>query len=154
MTSTLYFSNETPFNDNNKFTLETFVKTNSSFKISYTNINKKVTSIRFDPDEGEFRKFNNIEIYINGEKVQYKLINGEYKDNTIYFFTTDPMILIDYNGIVDNVLITGNTDLISKDEFNNIIRTLKNELNEKNSKKISIFKRKRKDDEKDINVRW
>lgn len=154
MTSTLYFSNATPFNDNNKFTLETFVKTNKSFKISYTDINKKVTSIRFDPDEGEFRKFDNIEIYINGEKVQYKLINGEYKDNTIYFFTTDPMILIDYNGIVDNVLITGNTELISKDEFNNIIRTLKNELNEINSKKISIFKRRRKDDEKSINARW
>ena len=42
-----------------------------NFKIVYSDINRKVTSIRFDPDEGEFRKFSDLKVHINQKQVKY-----------------------------------------------------------------------------------
>ena len=145
MTSTIYFANSTAYNENDKITLEAFVKMDGNFKIVYSDINRKVTSIRFDPDEGEFRKFSDLKVHINQKQVKYSFLNGEYRENKLYFFTTDPMIIIDYNGVVNNIKITGNTEKISKSELNLLIESL-NEMivsGKHNRKKRNIFRKKR-----------
>lgn len=96
MSSTLYFDIGNGFNENDSFKKEVFINAMGYCRVLYDFENDQFNgSLRFDPDEGVFRDFSEVCIFVNEQEIKYKT-NAHHEDvNWLYFYTTDPTFIFD-----------------------------------------------------------
>lgn len=111
MNISIFLDTGNGYNEEEKITKIFFMRENS-FEINFDNIEKDVVRFRFDPDEGVVRRFKDIEIYVNGEKVRYKKNSYVKKDGWDYFITIDPNFYIPFKGKIESIKISGKTEII------------------------------------------
>lgn len=93
--STIYWHYDEGFSESIKKSQTSFIAADGSFFLSYDFSDQAVKSgvkdIRFDPDEGRFRKIRIEEVKINGKNVGFEAVNGIPIDPYDYFITLDPI---------------------------------------------------------------
>lgn len=139
--SSLYFKNkDMDYSEKNKLSNSFLLKNDGSFEILFSNINKYVDGLRFDPTENDYRSYIDICIYVNGNLVDFTSNCSKIEGDEIFFFHKDPYFCIDYVGKVNTVFITGKTSLIS---FDDVIEYTKDNV-EKNILEKNLFYRIKK----------
>ena len=117
-TSSVYFvSDGEIYSENRKLSTQTLIKQSGDFEILFSNLNENVTCIRIDPDEGAYRWYSDIHIFINGNEVDFSSNNTFIDDNKVFFLHKDPIFYIYFNGEVNDIYIVGKTKKISIDDI-------------------------------------
>ena len=140
--SSIYFSFGDDYNEKNKMLKTYLVKSNGNFDVLFKDINLKVAKIRFDPDEGKFQKYSDINIFVNGKKISFKTNGEKISESEYEFYNFDPYFELQYSGLIESIYITGKCELLNSDyAFSKLrekitIETRKQTIDYINSKKI------------------
>lgn len=107
---------------------------------------QKIQSLRFDFDEGRFRKCKIVEAqWENGEKVNLIPVNGIVKAEYVYFYTADPQYEVKLEG--KDFYVNLRVESIGENEIESYIQNLKYEaeenLNREKKEKERIIREKR-----------
>ena len=146
--SSIYFSADKNYIEENKISKKYLVKNNNHFDILYDNLNLKDANLRFDPDEGKFQKYSDVVIYVNGNKVNYNTNGKIINNDEIEFYNLDPQFEFYYKGVINNIYITGKCQVLNNSyalaAFQNDIKNQieKKLINNMKSKRLT-FKIKR-----------
>ena len=141
-TSSIFYSFDGTYSEENKMTKQVLIQTDGSFNVLFNNLNLDVKKVRFDPDELNCRIYKNIKIFINGKEVEFSNNASVEKENTFAFYHSDPIFEMDYSGNLDEIYITGETEIIETnyliDEITRIAeeKTKMDITNEINQRKI------------------
>ena len=140
--SSLYFSLGEGYTEDNKLVKKFIIKNDQTFDVLFNNIDLNVDGIRFDPVEGQFKKYSNIKIYVNGKEMKFDSNSEKIGENNYWFYTRDPWFEIDYKGKIESFYVSGvcqDMDIDSVIEhISNIVEknTIKKTIDEINSKKL------------------
>ena len=83
--SSLYYSLGQGFDEQHRISKKVITKADNSFDVIFDNLNTKVDAIRFDPDEGTFKMYSEIHIWVNGLEVDFKT-NAVSNEKNKYLF--------------------------------------------------------------------
>lgn len=114
--SGLYIDMGSGFSDENCIRIRNYVTMGGEFNVKFSlDAGKPFVSLRFDPDEGRFRKYQITRVAIDGKEVPFTAAGSTSADGWDYFYTTtDPCYLLDYSGnSATTVEISGNTFVLS-----------------------------------------
>lgn len=145
MTSSIYIDCGQGYEEKNRYICRTFVQGGGKFfiKIPAEELKRsKRKKIRFDPDEGKYRKFRDLQVFSGDRESKYKLINGERNKEDL-FYTLDPQYEIECD-TQEDLTIIGYTEILSvveveqyyasKEEHNRMLQEqfleMKQQLNE------------------------
>lgn len=119
MTSSVYWDEGNGYNEIDRYVIRVFLQSDGSFSIKIPAEklkNLRGKTLRFDPDEGHYRKFKSMRIHSKHGNTKFKLINGISKGDDDFFYTLDPQYEIDYV-VGDDLFITGYTEILSAAEI-------------------------------------
>lgn len=125
--TTLFFDTGNGFREEDQLSQTVFMK-DHHFDLYFNNLPANITKLRFDPDEGKFRKFKDIHIYINDQNIKYQTHASFEADGWINFLTTDPQFYFTFHDKINNVHITGTTETITGDLSNQMPHHSNSEL--------------------------
>ena len=119
--TSLFIDTGNGFNESEKIS-QSILLNDSYFELHFNNLPKNIIGLRFDPDEGNFRKFKNLHISIDNHYTNYHSNgNKEETSDWLYFFTTDPQIYPSLPEKINNIVISGTTELINPSELSQVI---------------------------------
>ena len=113
--SSIYFSFEDGYNENNKISKTYLLKSDGNFEVLFNDINLKANKIRFDPDEGKFQRYSDINIFVNGKKIPFKTNGKKIQESKYEFYNFDPYFELKYSGLIENIYVTGKCETLSSD---------------------------------------
>lgn len=136
--SSLYFANNNKdYSEERKISKQSFIKSDGTFELLFSNINKDVTCFRIDPDEGKYRYYEDIHIYVNNKEVKYTSNCNEVVEEKHFFYHKDPIFFPNFEGKINEVYMTAKTNLI---EIDKIIEYVTNQ-SKKNLKRNNFITR-------------
>lgn len=113
MTSSVYWDAGNGYNESDKYVTTVFLQSDGRFRIKIKAEDLKYSkgkTIRFDPDEGRYRKFKDLCVNSEHGNIKYKLLNGISKGDD-WFYTQDPQYEIYYT-VGEDLFITGYTEVL------------------------------------------
>ena len=122
MDVSIFLEVNSSFDEKNKLFKVTSIDNNKGgFRIKFINTKKNVNKIRIDLDEDVYRAYKELNIYINGNKINFEGNRTIKIDDELIFLTADPQIIIDSNEDIKTIEISGKTRLVSNIEYEKII---------------------------------
>ena len=112
--SSIYFANEgEDYSEKRKISTQTLIRQNGDFEILFSDLNESVVCFRIDPDDGVYRWYSDIHIFVNGKVTKFSTNSTFVEHDKMYFLHKDPIFFVEFPGIINDIYIVGKTKNIS-----------------------------------------
>ena len=100
------------YNEEDKIIKRSLIKSDSSFEILFSNVNMKVQGLRIDLDEGTYRSYYDVHIYVNGDEVAFTSNCSYIDSDKMFFYHKDPILFVNFKGNIKEVYVIGRSEIV------------------------------------------